>query len=1152
MTSPSFFIDAVGDGKGNFMTVFSNTSDMFIYYYNKTSYNKLNYLPSDDSLTIKYKYTSPNVVYGGNNVWLISAYDAQSDYCGGSSAISILYTINNGNNWSFSTTCTTNQNQNKNLAILGLDIVTDQQSFWMVCSVWNEEPFVDHPIFCQQFDFLDNDTNVPIYNLTLTSEYYFDDTNTETYNGRPYKYDHFLSFGSNRIMLIYTYSNSLYYATRTITEYLWTKSGFSTDNLGSDNKILNFRVEHNSKDMFFAGFGNTVDGINNGRDGGLFYFTLLNECAYTFICDPETTSGCVGGDPEDPFYCACLPGYKALFDDPTTCYDPKNKCRTFNGGCNQICTNVKLDNVTYSVNCSCFTGYTYNTTSKKCDDISLWEIQTNPLGPAILNSTSAIFSSQGLVFVHGENSNPLQNKPIWRYVITRNKWDSYTTNSFALRQNPCLYADVLNLWIVGGATDSGFEIWSYDIVVQDFSKYEPLDNLDINIPELQFSSCIFTTNSEGKSMMYIFGGYEISSVADSNVMYELELNLDTLKIVNMSFLASTTPTGPSSTFSGLFVPRNEISNVLLVGGERNVYQKRTQVIERSLVLYHYLEQGRWESLNIVNNTHYHDLVSSSYFITHNNGKIILYNLNTSAIYQLLQTSSSLDTWALALLYKPEVLLQLGSPLSLSTVDTLDTESPKVMLMTTLNTKKNLALFSLDTRLAPNNACLENSFCIDPAVCFDKPGALSGYICVCPDNFEILPDKVSCRERTVFGTNDKIIIGVVVALVVILIIVGLQVYFFRRKIDLSILPNAICWSFNDYFMFPARWSKLRGTSKTFYKLLSPSSPDYNKVSQLLYGQLHGKHKDVSVRIAKLYALVNPTLLSQFVTYAKLTKTRYRTDPTIFRDTSWKSRMDAAARQFVYDKFMEKVRQFEWNDDKRIADGLPVLLAIHGTDNPIAWKVAEKGFVAISKLDAGFYGKGIYFTSYTLYTLPYIGGKKLPTLLLTYVLPGDPYPVVENHQGKNSLLGKGLQGSAISHYVVTKSNGTIGTMDDLELYDELVFAQESALLPAFLIELDKSNFKELSIAFTESSKSKIDDSSSSDEVAISKPDVVSARIIPGLDDVHRSLSHNIMEAQAANNRVLDEVIPSSRILEQVSPSSRKLEQVNPDYRMLEDVV
>jgi hypothetical protein len=48
---------------------------------------------------------------------------------------------------------------------------------------------------------------------------------------------------------------------------------------------------------------------------------------------------------------------------------------------------------------------------------------------------------------------------------------------------------------------------------------------------------------------------------------------------------------------------------------------------------------------------------------------------------------------------------------------------------------------------------------------------------------------------------------------------------------------------------------------------------------------------------------------------------------------------------------------------------ILPVIHGTALATAWKICATGFANLSCLDDGFFGKGIYFTTYALYALPY---------------------------------------------------------------------------------------------------------------------------------------------------------------------------------------
>jgi hypothetical protein len=51
--------------------------------------------------------------------------------------------------------------------------------------------------------------------------------------------------------------------------------------------------------------------------------------------------------------------------------------------------------------------------------------------------------------------------------------------------------------------------------------------------------------------------------------------------------------------------------------------------------------------------------------------------------------------------------------------------------------------------------------------------------------------------------------------------------------------------------------------------------------------------------------------------------------------------------------------------------------------------------IGLIHPGYYGKGIYLTSYAVYALPYCLKAKEPALLISLVFPGNIFPVIERH-------------------------------------------------------------------------------------------------------------------------------------------------------------
>jgi len=136
--------------------------------------------------------------------------------------------------------------------------------------------------------------------------------------------------------------------------------------------------------------------------------------------------------------------------------------------------------------------------------------------------------------------------------------------------------------------------------------------------------------------------------------------------------------------------------------------------------------------------------------------------------------------------------------------------------------------------------------------------------------------------------------------------------------------------------------------------------------------------------------------------------------------------------------------------------------HGTDQSVAEKICETGFAALSSVDAGYFGRGIYFTSFSMYCLPYIATKKFPSIVVSYILPGNVYPVIEEVSGPKSLLGTALKSGYNSHFIVTDAEGICVTSsnDSKPLFDELVVPQESQIVPTFIFELQGSDMEKLS--------------------------------------------------------------------------------------------
>jgi len=156
------------------------------------------------------------------------------------------------------------------------------------------------------------------------------------------------------------------------------------------------------------------------------------------------------------------------------------------------------------------------------------------------------------------------------------------------------------------------------------------------------------------------------------------------------------------------------------------------------------------------------------------------------------------------------------------------------------------------------------------------------------------------------------------------------------------------------------------------------------------------------------------------------------------------------------YREIFLSWDWNKDLEISDS-PILAVVHGTDSNKGWSVASSGFANLALLDEGFYGRGMYFSSSALYTLPYIVTKKNPCIMICFIIPGNPYPVIESVTVKPNYRGAPITSGYQSHFVITRPNGLpfkdINYENNDAKYTEFVIDQESQVLPLFLLEINK---------------------------------------------------------------------------------------------------
>lgn len=106
----------------------------------------------------------------------------------------------------------------------------------------------------------------------------------------------------------------------------------------------------------------------------------------------------------------------------------------------------------------------------------------------------------------------------------------------------------------------------------------------------------------------------------------------------------------------------------------------------------------------------------------------------------------------------------------------------------------------------------------------------------------------------------------------------------------------------------------------------------------------------------------------------------------------------------ERFANILSSFPWYDKEQ---DVPIACVVHGTALSVAWKIAENGFSNLSLLDAGYYGRGMYFSSSATYTLPYYATTAEPSLIVCFLIPGAPVSSPRHF----SLFSPSLQGNPL---------------------------------------------------------------------------------------------------------------------------------------------
>lgn len=286
------------------------------------------------------------------------------------------------------------------------------------------------------------------------------------------------------------------------------------------------------------------------------------------------------------------------------------------------------------------------------------------------------------------------------------------------------------------------------------------------------------------------------------------------------------------------------------------------------------------------------------------------------------------------------------------------------------------------------------------------------------------------DPKVFTFPIGAIIGIIIFLILMISLIIITTYYYQS--ELHKLPKEVSWSFIDKITHPWRWTFHEGYYSRKYEV---NSKEFELVNSLLT-------RKGSLKISKIQAIYNQDLTVSFINQWNIMMTRKSQSSDQFFVNTYSKNPEKVK---VIEHFQNNVFSIHSNNKS-----IPLVPVLHGTDLDIAKKIASTGFAALSSLDAGYYGKGIYFTTHLLYTLPYCGAKRNPAIIISYLNMGNIYPVTEDHKGSKSLLGTALKSGYNSHYIMTNKDGFI--YDKGDICDEIVVSQESQILPAFIITLD----------------------------------------------------------------------------------------------------
>jgi len=271
---------------------------------------------------------------------------------------------------------------------------------------------------------------------------------------------------------------------------------------------------------------------------------------------------------------------------------------------------------------------------------------------------------------------------------------------------------------------------------------------------------------------------------------------------------------------------------------------------------------------------------------------------------------------------------------------------------------------------------------------------------------------------------------------------------HNRNNLKSLPKEVRWYFNENRIgLESGWIKRENLK---FKQIKKTSDYYKRLKDLMRSHLDG----YKLHIHTAFAIYNKTLLTNFVNAQKILLSRRSSAPAIWIKKNWQTKPNSVERKRVYEHYLSLCAKCSWNEKLE----LPIIPVVRGTNERIAWEICNSGFAGLVTHTEGFYGKGIYFTTSCLYSLPYYYLRPYPTILICFIIPGNVRPVIEDKSEATSLQGKSFEIGYQAHYVCCLANGTPSKDEILtDCYSEIIIPQENQVVPIFLLTIDVDKLK-----------------------------------------------------------------------------------------------